>query len=63
MSVFWAGMLGSAEDPLTNDPDDEACMISSVDGAQRLLYIEVPDTKQVTNRLHLTERVPGHQAR
>jgi hypothetical protein len=28
-------------------------MIVSPDGAQRLLFIEVPDAKQVKNRLHL----------
>lgn len=28
-------------------------MIASTDGAQRLLFIEVPDAKQVKNRVHL----------
>ncbi len=28
-------------------------MISSTDGSQRLLFIQVPDAKQVKNRLHL----------
>jgi len=53
-SVFWGGVLGFVRDP--DDPDepgDEECMILSVDGAQRLLFIEVPDAKQVKNRVHL----------
>ena len=31
-------------------------MIFSADGATRLLFIEVPDSKQVKNRLHLDLR-------
>lgn len=54
MSVFWGKVLGYAEDPDDpNEPADEECMIFSPDGAQRLLFIEVPDAKQVKNRLHL----------
>jgi predicted enzyme related to lactoylglutathione lyase len=53
-SVFWAAVLGLATDP--DDPDepgDEECLILSADGRQRLLFIEVPEAKQVKNRLHL----------
>jgi catechol 2,3-dioxygenase-like lactoylglutathione lyase family enzyme len=54
MSVFWAGILGFAEDPDDpNLPGHEECMIFSADGGQRLLFIEVPDDKQVKNRVHL----------
>ena len=54
MSLFWAGVLGFAEDPDDpNDCDDEECMIFSVDGAQRLLFIGVSNAKEVKNRLHL----------
>lgn len=54
MSVFWGEVLGFAEDPADpNEPGHEECMISSSDGAQRLLFIEVPDSKGVKNRLHL----------
>jgi len=54
MSVFWGGVLGFAEDPKDpNVPGDEECTISSADGSQRLLFITVPDAKQVKNRLHL----------
>ncbi len=53
-SVFWCGVLGFAEDPDDpNEPGDEECMIFSSDGSQRLLFLEVPDPKQVKNRVHL----------
>ncbi len=53
-SVFWGRVLGFVEDPDDpNVPGDEECMIFSVDGTQRLLFIEVPDAKQVKNRVHL----------
>ena len=53
-SVFWAQVLGFADDP--DDPNEaghEECMIFSSDGAQRILFIEVPERKQAKNRLHL----------
>ncbi len=53
-SVFWGKVLGFAEDPDDpNEPGDEECMIFSADSSQRLLFIEVPDAKQVKNRVHL----------
>lgn len=53
-SRFWAGVLGFREDPNDpNAPGDEECMIFSPDGSQRLLFIEVPDAKQIKNRIHL----------
>jgi len=54
MSVFWARELGYGEDPTTQTSrGDEECIISSTDGTQRLLFIEVRDAKQVKNRVHL----------
>jgi catechol 2,3-dioxygenase-like lactoylglutathione lyase family enzyme len=54
MSMFWGKVLGFAEDPDDpNEPGGEECMIFSADGGHRLLFIEVPDAKQVKNRLHL----------
>jgi predicted enzyme related to lactoylglutathione lyase len=62
-SVFWAGVLGFRHDPEQPDaPGDEECMIFSPDGGQRLLFIEVPETKQVKNRLHL-DLMPATGAR
>jgi hypothetical protein len=53
-SVFWCHLLGYSEDPGDpNLPGHEECMIFSADGSHRLLFVEVPDTKQVKNRLHL----------
>lgn len=53
-SVFWGGVLGFVEDvDDPNEPGDDECMIFSIDRSQRLLFIEVPDAKQVKNRLHL----------
>jgi len=53
-SVFWAEVLGYHEDPDDpNEPGHEECMIFAPDGSQRLLFIEVPDAKQLKNRLHL----------
>ena len=53
-SVFWQRVLGFVRDPEDPDePGDEECLILSPDGAQRLLFVEVPEGKQVKNRLHL----------
>jgi predicted enzyme related to lactoylglutathione lyase len=53
-SVFWAQVLGYVRDPEDPDaPGDEECLILSPDGTQRLLFLEVPEPKQVKNRLHL----------
>lgn len=53
-SVFWSAVLGFVEDPNDpNNPGDEECMIFSAGGVQRLLFIEVPDSKQLKNRVHL----------
>ena len=62
-SVWWAGVLGFAEDPDDpNEPGHEECMISAPDGGQRLLFIEVPEAKTVKNRLHL-DLVPAEGTR
>lgn len=56
-SVWWSHVLGYTEDPEDpNEPGHEECMIFSPDGSTRLLFIDVPDTKQVKNRLHLDLR-------
>jgi hypothetical protein len=56
-SVFWADVLGFAEDPDDpNLPGHEECLIYSPDRAIRLLFIEVPDAKRLKNRVHLDLR-------
>ena len=53
-SVFWAKVLGFSQDPDDpNEPGHEECMIFSPDGVERMLFIEVPEAKQVKNRVHL----------
>jgi hypothetical protein len=47
-------MRENPQDP--NEPGDEECMIFSTDGRTRLLFIEVPEAKQIKNRLHFDLR-------
>jgi hypothetical protein len=57
LSRWWQAVLDYSEDPDDpNEPGDEECMIYSADGRHRLLFIEVPDMKQVKNRIHLALR-------
>ncbi|HET7303584.1 MAG TPA: VOC family protein [Segeticoccus sp.] len=56
-SLWWAGVLGWTEIPDDpNEPGHEECMIIEPGGSGRLLFIDVPDDKQVRNRLHLDLR-------
>ena len=56
-SVWWADVLGWREDPEDpNEPGHEECMIFAADGRSRVLFVEVPEAKQVKNRLHLDLR-------
>ena len=56
-SVFWAAVLDWAEDPDDpNLPAHDECLIRSPDGAERLLFINVPDEKITKNRVHLDLR-------
>ena len=62
-SVWWADLLGYHEDPADpNEPGHEECMIFSPDGRTRVLFIEVPDKKQVKNRMHF-DLVPAEGTR
>jgi catechol 2,3-dioxygenase-like lactoylglutathione lyase family enzyme len=54
LSSFWAKVLQFTDVPDDpNEPGDEECMIIDPREGQRLLFIEVPDAKQVKNRVHL----------
>jgi len=56
-SVWWAQVLGMREDSQDpNEPGHAECMIFSVDGRTRLLFIEVPEGKQIKNRVHFDLR-------
>ncbi|HEY6744290.1 MAG TPA: VOC family protein [Mycobacteriales bacterium] len=62
-SLFWGKVLGFAEDPDDpNEPGHEECMIFSPDGRTRVLFIEVPEKKQVKNRVHF-DLVPASGTR
>ena len=61
--AFWSAALGFAEDPdAPNNQGDPAGLIQSSDGTIRLLFIPVPEGKQVKNRLHL-DVVPRDRTR
>ncbi len=56
-SVWWAEVLGMQQDPRDpNEPGHEECMIFSRDGRTRLLFVEVPEPKQLKNRIHFDLR-------
>jgi predicted enzyme related to lactoylglutathione lyase len=62
-SLFWEKVLGFAQDPDDpNEPGHEECMIFSPDGRTRVLFIEVPEKKQVKNRMHV-DLVPAEGTR
>jgi predicted enzyme related to lactoylglutathione lyase len=56
-SVFWSQVLDFVEDPDDpNMPGHAECLIASRDWSQLLLFITVPDAKQVKNRVHFDLR-------
>jgi hypothetical protein len=57
LSRWWQTVLDYAEDPEDpNEPGDEECMIFSPDRSHRLLFVEVPESKRVKNRIHFDLR-------
>lgn len=57
LSEWWKQVLGYEDDP--DDPNEaghEECLIRSPETGHTLLFIQVPDTKQVKNRLHFDLR-------
>ena len=64
LSEWWKQVLGYVDVP--DDPNEQGhseCMIVSEDTGHRLLFIEVPDVKQVKNRLHFDLRPTGSGTR
>ena len=56
-SIWWSQVLDMQQDPEDpNEPGHEECLIISADGHQQLLFIEVPESKQVKNRVHFDLR-------
>jgi len=63
LSEWWKQLLGYVDDPDDpNEPGHVECLIQRPDGGHRLLFIEVPDVKQVKNRLHFDLR-PSERTR
>ena len=63
LSEWWKQLLGYVDlpdDP--NEPGHEECLIQRPDGGHQLLFIEVPDSKTVKNRLHFDLR-PSERTR
>jgi hypothetical protein len=57
LSAWWKQVLGYVDVPDDpNEPGHQECMIIRPDGGHQLLFIEVPDTKSVKNRLHFDLR-------
>jgi len=57
LSRWWQAVLDYIEDPQDpNEPEHEECMIFSRDRQHRLLFIAVPESKQVKNRIHFDLR-------
>jgi hypothetical protein len=57
LSRWWQTVLDYTDDPEDpNEPGHAECMIFSRDRKHRVLFIEVPDIKQVKNRLHFDLR-------
>lgn len=57
LSEWWKQLLGYVDlpdDP--NLPGHVECLIQRPDGDHRILFIEVPDVKQIKNRLHFDLR-------
>ncbi|WP_205471489.1 VOC family protein [Nocardioides sp. SYSU D00038] len=57
LSEWWREVLGYVtlpDDP--NEAGDEECFIQDPESGHALLFIQVPDTKTVKNRLHLDLR-------
>jgi hypothetical protein len=53
LSEWWKPVLGYVDlDGDPNEPGHEECLIRHPETGHRLLFLEVPDAKQVKNRLH-----------
>ncbi|HEU5127666.1 MAG TPA: VOC family protein [Glycomyces sp.] len=54
LSKFWEQVTGYTEDPDDpNEPEHEENFIGPAGGGPGLLFINVPETKEIKNRLHL----------
>ncbi|WP_420112947.1 VOC family protein [Pseudactinotalea sp.] len=57
LSEWWRQVLDYVDvDDDPNEPGHEECMILTRDGSHQVLFIEVPETKTVKNRIHFDLR-------
>jgi len=57
LSEWWKALLGYTDlDGDPNEPGHEECMILDPESGHQVLFIEVPEDKQVKNRLHFDLR-------
>ena len=57
LSEWWKQLLGYVDiDGDPNLPGHEECMIRDAETGHQILFIEVPDTKSVKNRIHFDLR-------
>jgi len=57
LSQWWKQVLEYVDQPDDpNEPGDDECWIQRPDGGHPMLFIEVPEDKQVKNRIHLDLR-------
>jgi hypothetical protein len=60
LSEWWKELLGYVDiDGDPNLPGHDECMIQDPDTGHQILFIEVPEPKQVKNRLHFDLRPRG----
>jgi hypothetical protein len=53
LAGFWSQVTGFADEPGNpNHPDDPEGLLLAPDGSFALLFIKVPEAKQVKNRIH-----------
>jgi hypothetical protein len=57
LAAWWREVLGYMSDPDDpDDPGDEECLIMARDRSHRVLFVQVPEAKQVKNRVHFDLR-------
>jgi hypothetical protein len=57
LAQWWKQVLGYVDQPDDpNEPGHEECWIQRPDGGHPVLFIEVPEGKQVKNRIHFDLR-------
>jgi predicted enzyme related to lactoylglutathione lyase len=54
LAAFWTQVTGYKEDPEDpNEPEHTEALLAAPDGLGNLLFVKVPESKAVKNRVHL----------